>query len=83
MNIHSQIDDAIFTYLGTANGNWRKVAMVIGRAANSITENPIDEAYEMVARRIEALVAGQKLLSRGDITNWRYSEIRIPDETSL
>jgi hypothetical protein len=32
----------------------------------------------LIARRIEALVRDGRLVAQGDITNWRHSEVRLP-----
>ena len=75
----AQIDHAVIAYLTTAHGHWRKVAMVVGQAANALSsELPDGDAgYELVAKRIEALVADGRLVAQGDISRWRHSEIRL------
>jgi hypothetical protein len=35
-----------------------------------------DAAYNLIARRIEILVQGGRLLAQGDIKEWRHSEVR-------
>jgi hypothetical protein len=75
------IDEAILSLLAGGNGRWRKVAMVIGRVTdamgNDLPEG--DGGYELVARRIEALVNEGRLVAQGDIKNWRFSEVRRPN----
>ena len=80
MTTDSKIDDAIFGYLTTANGNWRKVAMVIAQASDAVRGDfPAGQAeYDLVAKRIVSLVDAGRLLAQGDITKWRYSEVRVP-----
>jgi len=75
------IDLAILSTLSAAGGRWRKVAMVISRVANGICDDfpEGDERYELVARRIEALVADGRLEAQGNIKNWRFSEVRLPN----
>jgi len=76
------IDHAIFSVLSAAGGHWRKVAMVIGRVADGIGDDSPrgdDERYELVARRIETLVGDGHLEAQGNIKNWRFSEVRLPN----
>ena len=73
----SQIDDAV---LAVADEHWHKVAMIIIRAAeklgSELTEG--DAGYELVAQRIAALVEDGRLVSQGDLSRWRHSEVRLP-----
>ena len=80
MATDTQIDDAVIGYLVTAEGHWRKVAMVVWQAADALGgELPDGDAgYELVAKRIEALVASGRLLAQGDLSRWRHSEVRLP-----
>lgn len=74
-------DEAIFSVLSEIPKHWRKVAFVVGRVAGTMGDgsNHEDAAHESVARRIEFLVSEGRLLAKGDIKNWRYSEVRLPD----
>jgi len=73
-----QIDEAI---LSVTEVSWRKVASVIlkvaGRMGTGLPEG--DAGYDLVAKRIEILVRGGRLLAQGDIKKWRHSEIRKPN----
>ncbi len=73
----SEIDNAV---LAVAEGQWRKVAMIISKAAERLRPGlPEGEAgYNMIAARIAALVGTGRLASQGDIGRWRYSEVRLP-----
>ena len=75
------IDEAILSLLSAGNGHWKKVAMVISRVAdamgNDLPEG--DDDYQLVARRIEALVSDGRLVAQGNIKNWRFSEVRRPN----
>lgn len=75
-----EIDEAILSRLSAVNGRWRKVAMVIVRVAHVIGNDLAEggEGYELVARRLEALVTEGRLVAQGDINNWRFSEVRLP-----
>ena len=71
----SQIDDAI---LAATDPLWTKVAMVIARTAKCFpTGLPEGDAgYQMIADRIGALVREGRLDAKGEITQWRRSEVR-------
>jgi hypothetical protein len=74
----SRIEEAI---LLAAGERWTKVAMVIGRVADSMgTDLPTgDEGYELISEHIEALVSAGRLQAQGNTKNWRFSEIRRSD----
>lgn len=68
------IDEAI---LKAAGDRWTKVAMVIVKTATAVDERlPDDERSDAIAQRIEVLVADGRLVARGNIRNWRFSEVR-------
>jgi hypothetical protein len=73
-----QIDEAI---LSVAKTSWRKVAFVIFKVADTMGSHlpEGDAGYNLVAKRIETLVRGGRLLAQGDIKKWRRSEVRKPD----
>jgi len=75
------IEQAILSVLSDAKGRWRKVAMVIGKVAKGIGSELAegDEGHEQVARRIEVLVNEGRLEAQGDVRNWRFSEVRLPN----
>ncbi|HKS37279.1 MAG TPA: DUF3658 domain-containing protein [Verrucomicrobiae bacterium] len=72
----SEIDDAI---LSSIEARWQKVAAVISRAAKKLYGDLPDgeESYKMIAERIEVLVESGRLEAPGDITRWRFSEVRL------
>jgi Protein of unknown function len=73
-----QIDEVI---LSIAEASWRKVAFVISRVAITMGSDlpEGDAGYNLVAKRIEILVRGGRLLAQGDIKKWRHSEVRKPN----
>jgi hypothetical protein len=73
----SEIDNAI---LAVAQASWRKVAMVIVKAAERLGPDlPVSDVGDgMIAERVEALVRAGRLISQGDISRWRHSEVRLP-----
>lgn len=54
--------------------------MVVFCAAKSLEKKlPQDsEGYDIVAKRLYGLVDSGRLVSQGDVTNWRHSEVRLP-----
>jgi hypothetical protein len=72
-----EIDSAV---LAVTETHWKKVGMVIMKTAERLgAELPEGDAgYSMVAARIAALVAAGRLVSQGDISRWRHSEVRLP-----
>jgi hypothetical protein len=75
MNI-SKIDSVILSAVGE---HWTKIAMVIARVVDAVRHDlpPEHEGYEIISRRIEALVHDGRLLAQGDTKNWRFSEVRL------
>jgi hypothetical protein len=71
----SEIDSAILQAVGE---RWTKIAMVIARVVDAVRHDlPEHEGYEIISRRIEALVHDGRLLAQGDTKNWRFSEVRL------
>ena len=71
----SEIDSAILQAVGE---RWTKIAMVIARVVDAVRHDlPEHEGYEIISRRIEALVHEGRLLAQGDTKNWRFSEVRL------
>jgi hypothetical protein len=52
--------------------------MVISRVADGLGDElpKGDGRYDLIARRIEALVSDGRLVAQGNIKNWRFSEVR-------
>lgn len=75
--LSSEIDSAI---LSVTEKSWRKVAMVIVKAADYLGDCiPVGQrGHRMIARRVNALVKSGDLVSEGDISDWRHSEVRLP-----
>ena len=74
------VDQAILFVLAKYGGHWKKVAFVILRVADSMGSDIPDgeHGYQLIAQRIEALVAQGQLVLQGDIKRWRHSEVRRP-----
>ena len=59
--------------LATVQPDWRKVAFVIASVCHS---SNADE--QSVASRIGQMVADRQLEAQGDLSKWRFSEVRLP-----
>jgi hypothetical protein len=71
----SEIDSAILQAVGE---RWTKIAMVIARVVDAVRHDlPEHKGYEIISRRVEALVHDGRLLAQGDTKNWRFSEVRL------
>ena len=71
----SELDSAILEAVGD---RWTKIAMVIARVVDAVRHDlPEHEGYEIISRRIEALVHDGRLLAQGDTKNWRFSEVHL------
>jgi len=67
---HAEFDKLI---LATTQPRWRKVALVV---ASVCYASGADE--QSVASRIRQLVSDRQLEAHGDLSLWRFSEIRRP-----
>jgi hypothetical protein len=77
MKSNSEIDAAI---LSVCEPSWKKVAMIVCRTAIKLGDLPEgDEGYHLVAKRIKLLVRNGRLEAEGDLSKWRYSEVRLPN----
>ena len=69
------VDDLDAAILRRAEKNWRKVALIIG-----VTHEDLAGAVtiEEIADHLAKLVQQRRLDAQGDISNWRHSEVRLP-----
>jgi hypothetical protein len=68
-----KIDQVI---LANAREQYRKVALIIAVARESLGNMP-DVDNDTIAARIVVLVEAKKLESQGDLSKWRFSEVRL------
>jgi len=75
------LDALILSYAGV---RWRKVAMVISSVLREFERagTRTDEDQYRIADRIQALVEAGKLDAYGNVSLWRHSEVKLPDERS-
>jgi hypothetical protein len=62
--------------LSCADGEWRKVAMLIARTTDAAREQSIDATTQSIADRIYALTAANSLEVKGNVRRWRTTAIR-------
>ena len=72
-----ELDELILSH---AKNQWLKVARVIGDVLRVANSN-LGEGQK-IESRIKMLVDSGRLESAGDVSNWRFSEIRLPDGIS-
>ena len=75
------IDPAIIEALDTlilaaADGEWRKVALVIARATDAARAQNLDVTAQAIAQRIYALGDNKRLDVQGNVRRWRAGEVK-------
>jgi Protein of unknown function len=65
--------------------HWLKVARIVGKAMQALEERGVQlgrgQAAELIDARMEFLVGTRRLEARGNIREWRRSEVRLPAST--
>jgi len=77
--VDAELDQLI---LSVAETRWLKVARIIAQTSEQLERAGCAPDLKLIARRVEALVGIGVLESRGDLSQWRYSEIRLPTEAA-
>jgi hypothetical protein len=74
----SKLDAAL---LAAINPRWTKVAMVLARAAKApgLVFGESEDEYEVLAERLQQLADSGHVLAQGNLKEWRFSEVRLPD----
>lgn len=72
----TELDNLILSF---ALSHWQKVAMIIAKVTSDekFSFENRDEEFNFVASGISRLVENGQLESQGDISQWRFSEVRI------
>ncbi len=65
--------------LSFTSERWLKVARIIGQVSERTGE---ETRLDTIAARIRTLVDEGKLEAKGDVSRWRYSEVRRPESSS-
>jgi hypothetical protein len=58
--------------------SWQKVAMILAKSLGRLESDRMRVSAERLAARIEFLVPAGRLEAQGNLSRWRYSEIRLP-----
>lgn len=72
---NAQLDALI---LEVVQPQWRKVAMVVATVGKHCEQQSLLFNSGEVASRIAMLVQNGRLEGAGDLSNWRFSEVRLP-----
>jgi hypothetical protein len=70
----SDVDKLIFAEL---KENWRKVALIVGNVLQTCKARSIPLSDEVISARIQELAENGRIESQGNLTKWRYSEVRL------
>ena len=76
----SEIDQLLLSFSDT---RWLKVARIIGKTMEALEQRGVQmggSIAEQIDARVAVLVGTRKLEAKGNIQNWRYSEVRLPGE---
>jgi Protein of unknown function len=64
--------------LSSASERWQKVARIVALVSDRASD---ETKLDAIADRIQALVDDGKLQAEGDLSRWRYSEVRLPQSS--
>jgi len=70
----SDIDELLLSFCET---RWLKVARIVGRTLQAFEDRGLRVTADEIDARIQSLVDTRRLEARGNILNWRYSEVRL------
>jgi hypothetical protein len=73
---HQHVEILILSF---ARVQWRKVAMIIGQVLDALAQDGREASDHDIADRILSLVESGKLEAQGNLSMWRYSEVKLPD----
>jgi hypothetical protein len=71
----SKIDQLLLSF---CDERWLKVARIIGKTLQTCEERGVQVSAEAIDARLEVLVTTRQLEAKGNIRNWRYSDVRLP-----
>jgi hypothetical protein len=77
----SEVIDAAI--LASVEAHWLKVARIVVDASRRLGAPDDDPRFEEIAERIVALVQRGELESQGNLSRWRYSEVRLPSRSHV
>jgi hypothetical protein len=71
----SFIDERILFFV---RPQWRKVAFVLGKVIHEFDAKRISVSEERLGERLRALINSKQIEPAGDVSRWRFSEVRLP-----
>jgi hypothetical protein len=71
----SFIDERILFFV---RPEWRKVAFVLTKVIHEFEAKGIGMSEERLERRLRLLIKFRQIESAGDVSRWRFSEVRLP-----
>ena len=71
---NAELDRVILSH---TNRQWQKTAMIIAKALDDLETSKTTASDAAITQRISALTAAGRLEVRGDLADWRHSEIRL------
>jgi Protein of unknown function len=71
----SEIDEVLLSF---CNVRWLKVARIIGKAQQTFEDRGVRVAPDELDARMAILVRTRQWEAKGNIQNWRYSEVCLP-----
>jgi hypothetical protein len=71
----SSIDERILFFV---RPQWRKVALVLTKVIHEFDAKGIGISEERLERRLRLLINLTQIESAGDVSRWRFSELRLP-----
>ena len=74
----SDLEMIDLTLLNHATNNWRKVAMIVGFTMTDLSDTFPGVSDLFYGNRVALLVEQGKLISQGDLSQMRHSEVRLP-----
>jgi hypothetical protein len=76
----SLIDERILFFV---DPQWRKVAFVLTKVIHEFDAKGISISEERLEKRLRVLIKSKQIEPAGDISRWRFSEVRLPTSREL
>jgi hypothetical protein len=71
----SFIDERILFFV---RPQWRKVAFILTKVVHEFDAKGISVSEERLEKRLRVLIKLKQIESAGDVSRWRFSEVRLP-----
>jgi len=73
-----QVEEIDAALLSASGKHWRKVAMVVATAMNSLPNKIVGLPDVYYSQRVAVLAEQGKLISEGNLRRMRFSEVKVP-----